>query len=86
MTPMRAHSKHSQLIGKYKEKSVKNGNLILLMACSGQEWQFHMSTDIEWSRMAISHGYWHVVVKNCNCTLLLTSTNQEWQFHIPTDI
>ena len=25
---------------------VKNGNFILLMTCSGQEWQFHMSTDI----------------------------------------
>ena len=47
---------------------------------TGQEWQFHIATDIEWStmafshdatdifwwRMAISHCYWHLVVKNGN--------------------
>ena len=31
------------------------------------------ATDILWSRMAISHYYWHLRV-------------QEWQFHIATDI
>ena len=25
---------------------VKNGNFTLLLTCSGQEWQFHISTDI----------------------------------------
>ena len=65
----------------------------------GQEWQFHIATDIYWSRLAISHCYWHLVVKignfillwhlvvkNGNFTLLLTSSSQEWQFHIATDI
>ena len=28
----------------------------LLLTSSGQEWQFHIATDI-YSRMAISHGY-----------------------------
>ena len=36
-------------------------------------------TDNSWSRMAISHCYWHQVVKNGNFTLLLTSSGQEWQ-------
>ena len=47
---------------------------------------FYIFTDIKWSRMAISHGYWHLVIKNGNFTLLLTSSGQEWQFHIATDI
>ena len=62
------------------------GNFTLLLTCSGQEWQFHIATDILWSRMAISHCYWHIVVKNGNFTLLLTSCGQEWQFHIATGI
>ena len=53
---------------------VKNGNFTLLLTSSGQEWQFHMSTDIWWSRMAISYFYWHLVVKNGNFTFLLTSS------------
>ena len=51
----------------------------LLLTSSDQEWQFHIgieisgiATDILWSRMAISHCYWHLVVKNGNFTLLLT--------------
>ena len=47
------------------------------MTSSGQEWQFHMSTDMQLSRMAIAHIYWHVVVNNGNFTLLLTSSGQE---------
>ena len=80
--------------------SGQNGNFTLLLTChSGQHWQFHIAADIYWSRMAISHCYWHLVVKNGNFTLLLTSTGQngnftllltssgqEWQFHIATDI
>ena len=67
---------------------VKNGNFTILMTpTSGQEWQFNdIATDIYWSRMAISHYYWHLIVKNANFTLLLTSSSQEWQFHIATDI
>ena len=34
---------------------VKNGNFTLLLTSSGQEWKFHIGTDISWSRMAISH-------------------------------
>ena len=44
------------------------------------------ATDIYWSRMAISHGYWHPVVKNGNFSLLLTSSGPAWQFHNATDI
>ena len=78
---------------------VKNGNFTLLLTSGGQEWQFHIATDIQWSKMAISHYYRHLVVKNGNFTLLLTSngqerqftllkkcSGQEWQFHIATDI
>ena len=39
----------------------------LLLTSSGQEWQFHIATDIYWSRMAISH-------------VLLTTSGQEWHF------
>ena len=78
---------------------VKNGNLILVLTSTSQEWQFHIATDIYWSRiaishcywyivsrMAISHCYWHLGVKNGNLTLILTSSHQKWQFHIATDI
>ena len=47
--------------------------MTLLLTSSGQEWQFHMSTD-------------NLVVKNESYTWLLTSSGQEWQFHIATDI
>ena len=65
---------------------VKNGNFTLLLTSSGQEWQFHIITNIWCSRMAISHCYWHLVNKDGNFTFLLTYTDQEWQFHIATDI
>ena len=65
---------------------VKNGNFTLLLTSTGQEWQFHIATDIYWSRMAISHYYCHLLVKNGNFTLLLRSTGPEWQFDIATDI
>ena len=65
---------------------VKNGNFTLLLTSSGQKWQFHIATDIYWSKMAISHCYWYLLVKNGNFTLLLTSSGQKWQFHIATDI
>ena len=77
----------------------QNGNFTFLLTSSGQEWQFHMYTDILWSGMAISHLYWHLVVKkaildcywhivfqNGNFTFLLTSIGQEWLFHMSTDI
>ena len=49
---------------RYEEKSVLPGYLHLvvqnsiftcLLSSSGQEWQFHMSTDFLWPRMAIAH-------------------------------
>ena len=43
---------------------------VVLLTCSGQEWQLHIG----------------LVVKNSNFKLLLTSSGQEWQFHIVTDI
>ena len=73
-------------------------NFTLVLTYSGQEWQFHIATDIlvvknaishcYWhsvSRIAISHCYWDLVVKNCNFTLLQSSSGPEWQFHIATD-
>ena len=70
----------------YRYLVVKNGNFTFLLTCSGQEWQFHIATDISWSRMAISHFYSHLVVKNGNFTLLLTSSDAEWQFYITNDM
>ena len=66
-------------------------NSTLLLTSSGQEWQYHIATDIWWSRMAIyftlllmtSSG---LVVKNGKFTSLLTSSGHEWQYHIATDI
>ena len=63
-----------------------NGNFTLLLTSSGQEWQFHIATDIHWSGMGISHWYWHLVVRNGNFTLLLTWSGQQWRFYIPTDM
>ena len=65
---------------------VKTKNFTLLLTYRGQECQFHIATDIHWTRMAISHCYWQLVVKNGNFTLLLTSCGQDWQFHIASDI
>ena len=63
-----------------------NSNFILLLTSSGQEWQFHIATDIHWSGMGIPHWYWHPLVKNGNFTLLMTLSGQQRQLHIPTDI
>ena len=47
---------------------IKNGNFILLLTSSRQEWQFQ-------------HFYWHLVVNNGNLTYLLTSSQLiEWNF------
>ena len=43
-----------------------------------EEWEFHITTAIYWSRIAISQCYSHLVVKNGNFTLLLSSSGQEW--------
>ena len=70
----------------------------LVLSSSGQEWQFHIATDILWSRMPIGRStprsasrstpwYCHLVVKNGNFTLLLTSIGQEWQLaELPLDL
>ena len=47
----------------------------LLLTSSGPEWQFHIATDIWWSRMALQIY-----------PPVLTSSGQEWQFNIATDI
>ena len=44
------------------------------------------SPNIDFSGLAISHCYWHLVVKNGNFTLLLTSSGQPGQFHTATYI
>ena len=56
----------------YSHLMLKNGNFILLMTCSGQEWQFHSlllkcsaqewqfhisNAIMKWSRMAILYDY-----------------------------
>ena len=57
------------------------------MTSSGQGMAItNIATDIEWLRIAISLGYWHLVVKNDNLKLLLTSAAQEWLFPNATDI
>ena len=58
----------------------------MLQTSSGPEWQVYIASDIQWSRIAISPCYWHLVVNNGNLTLLLTSTVQQWQFDIDTEI
>ena len=65
---------------------VKQGYFTLLLTSKGQEWQFHIATDIQWSRMAILHCYRHLVVRNGNFTFLLTSSGQEKEFCISNDI
>ena len=52
---------------------VKTGNFTLLLTSSGQQYQFHTSTDIASGQQWQFH------------TVLLTSSGQEWQFHIATD-
>ena len=49
-----------------------------LLTSSGQEWQFHIATDVQWSWQYLSS-------KNGNFTLNATSRGN-WSFHIPTDI
>ena len=44
------------------------------------------SPNIDFSALAISHCYWHLIVKNGNFILLQTTSCQEWQFHIATDV
>ena len=65
---------------------VKNGSFTLLLTSSGQEWQFHFATNVQWSQLAIDIATDVQWSRNGNFTLLLTSSGQEWQFHIATDI
>ena len=79
---------------------INNGNFILLLTSSGPAWQisflflqisscqqgqFHISTDILWSTMAILHFYWHLVSQDIsNFTIAYwTSCSQQWQCHPP---
>ena len=41
----------------YRHLVLMNDNFILLLICSGQEWQFHIVCHISWSRMALLS--WH---------------------------
>ena len=66
----------------YLQLVVKNVNFTLLLTSSGQEWQFHIATDI----LVVKKCYWHLVFKNGNFTFLFATSGQEWQFHIATDI
>ena len=44
---------------------INNGNVTLLLTSSGPELQFHIGTDLKWSR-------------NGKFTLVLPSSGQEW--------
>ena len=59
---------------------VKNGYFTLLLTSSGQEWQFHITTNISWSRN------WNSTFLSLDVIRKLKSSGQEWQFHIATDI
>ena len=65
---------------------VKNGNFILEMTSSGQESQFHIATDMQWSQIKVIYSYWHLVVNNGNFSWLPTWCDQEWQFYIGNEI
>ena len=70
---------------------VKNVNFTFLLISNGQEWQFHIATDVQWSRNGNFHIATDVTSSGQECqsipTLsLLTYSSQEWQFHIATDI
>ena len=67
---------------------VKNNNFTLLLTSSDQEWQFHISTDIWWSGMAIVYCYWHLWWSGMAIVpMLLTSGGSRIGiFHIATDI
>ena len=59
---------------------VQNGNFTLLLTASGQEWQFHTTTYILWSRLANSHCYLNLVVKFGRWTLCTWWTPQyQWR-------
>ena len=51
---------------------------------SGHECQFHIATDISWSRMAIGRSAGRSA--GTSNPSVLTSSGQEWKFHIATDI
>ena len=51
---------------------VKNGNFTLEMTSSGQESQFHIATDMQWSQIKVIYSYW--------------TSGQQWQFLMATDM
>ena len=62
-------------------------NFTLILISSDKDWQFHIATDIYWSRIGnftLLHDIqWSRMEISA---LLLKSSGQEWQFHIATDI
>ena len=52
---------------------VNNGNFTYLQTSRGPEWEFQISTDIQWSTMAILYCSWHLVVNNGNFILQFAS-------------
>ena len=54
---------------------VKNGYFILLLTYNGQEWQFHIATDIKWSRMSISSWSFVSIYRNKRA---LSSKSKTW--------
>ena len=58
VTKMRCEMKYPDMLSDIPpsgHRVLSTGNLTLLLTSSGQEWQFHIATDIWWSRMEISH-------------------------------
>ena len=65
--------KNGSFILLLTSKVLKNGSFILLLTSRGQEWQFHIASDVQWSRLATLHCYRCPVIKN-------------GQFHIAIEI
>ena len=58
---------------------VKKGFFILLLTYNGQEWQFHIATDIKWSRMSISSWSFVSIYRNERALL---SKSKIWQTNL----
>ena len=86
MIPKTDSESRMSVLPGYLHLVVQNSIFTCLLSSSGQEWQFHMSTDILWPRIAIAHVYSHLVVMHGNFILLLTCSGKEWQFHMTSDI
>ena len=66
---------------------VQNAYFILLLTYNSQEWQFHIATDIKWSRMSISSWSFISIYRNKRATLadvppIWNCLMKNWQLHV----